>query len=130
MTLSDHLEMIGVDLRATWMQTRKANGDIVQSRVEGTIRPWKSGKFMPLNQRAWSVNQYCMSKVFFRTKSVDLRLMDITKITSQVKSWLYADQLLNPEELIMNNPASYGGRWPWCYQCEDEGHSRTDQILP
>ena len=101
--------MIGVDLRATWMQTRKANGDIVQSRVEGTIRPWKSGKFMPLNQRAWSVNQYCMSKVFFRTKSVDLRLMDITKITSQVKSWLYADQLLKPEELVMYRPASYGG---------------------
>ena len=109
MTLSDHLEMIGVDLRATWMQTRKANGDIVQSRVEGTIRPWKSGKFMPLNQRAWSVKQNCMSKVFFRTKSVDLRLMDITKITSQVKSWLYADQLLKPEELVMYRPASYGG---------------------
>ena len=64
---------------------------------------------MPLNQRAWSVNQYCMSKVFFRTKSVDLRLMDITKITSQVKSWLYADQLLKPEELVMYRPASYGG---------------------
>ena len=47
MTISDHLEMIGVELRATWTQTRKANGDITQSRAENTIRVWKSGKFMP-----------------------------------------------------------------------------------
>ena len=50
-----------------------------------------------------------MSKVFFRTHSVDLRVMDITKITSNVKSWLYADQLLKPEEFVMYRPASYGG---------------------
>ena len=56
MTLSDHLEMIGVELRSTWSQTRKANGDIVQTRVDNTIRPWKAGKFMPLNMRSWSVN--------------------------------------------------------------------------
>ena len=109
MTISDHLEMIGVDLRSTWTQTRKANGDIAQSRVSGTVRSWKSGKFMSLNQRGWSLNQYCLSKVFFRTHSVDLRQMDITKITSNVKSWLYADQLLKPEELIMHRPATYGG---------------------
>ena len=29
MTISDHLDMVGVELRATWSQTRKANGDIV-----------------------------------------------------------------------------------------------------
>ena len=63
MTISDHL--IGVELRATWAQSRRANGDIVQSRVENTIRSWKS--------------------------SVDLRVLDITRITSLVKSWLYAD---------------------------------------
>ena len=51
MTLSDHLEMIGVELRATWAQSRKANGEIVQSRVENTIKLWRSGKFMPLNMR-------------------------------------------------------------------------------
>jgi hypothetical protein len=109
MTISDHLEMIGVELRSTWTQTRKANGDTVQSRVENTTRSWKSGKFMPLIQRSWSLNQYCMSKVFFRTHSVDLRVMDITKITSNVKSWLYADQLLKPEEFVMYRPSSYGG---------------------
>ena len=64
---------------------------------------------MPLNMRSWSVNQYCLSKVFFRTHSVDLRVMDVTKITSSVKSWLYADQLLKPEEMVMFRPAVWGG---------------------
>ena len=109
MTIIDHLEMIGVELRSTWTQTKKANGDIVQSRVENTIRSWKSGKFMPLNMRSWSANQYCLSKVFFRTHSVDLRMMDLTKITSSIKSWLYADQLLKPEEIVMFRPAYFGG---------------------
>ena len=101
--------MIGVKLRSTWTQTRKANGVTVQSMVENTARSWKSGKFMPLNQRSWSLNQYCMSKVFFRTHSVDLRVMDVSKITSTVKSWLYADQLLKPEELVLYRPADHGG---------------------
>ena len=46
MTISDHLEMLGVELRASWMLTRRANGDIVQLRIEKTIRQWKCGKFM------------------------------------------------------------------------------------
>ena len=64
---------------------------------------------MPLNQKGWSINQYCLSKIFFRTHSIELRQLDITKITSNVKSWLYADQLLKPEEFVMYRPASYGG---------------------
>ena len=84
----DHLEMLGVELRASWTQTRKANGDIMQSRIENTIRQWKSGKFMLLNMRGWSLNQYCLSKAWFKTHSVDIRVQDVTKITSLVKSWL------------------------------------------
>ena len=76
MTISDHLEMVGVELRATWTQTRKANGEAVQSRVTNTVNVWKTGKFMPLSMRSWSLNQYCYSKVWFRTHSVDLRAMD------------------------------------------------------
>ena len=79
------------------VQSRKSNGDIVKSR--------KSGKCMPLNMRSW----YCLSKVFFRTHSVDLRVLDITRITSLVKTWLYADQLLKPEERVMFRPSWYGG---------------------
>ena len=99
----------GVKLRSTWSQTRKANGDNVESRVKNTAGQWKAGKFMPLNMRGWSLNQYCLSKVWFKTHSVDLRVMDMNKITSSVESWLYADHLIKPEELVMNRPASYGG---------------------
>ena len=109
MTISDHLEMLGVELRSTWTQTRKANGDILQTRIVNTIRQWKTGKFMMLNMRGWSLNQYCLSKVWFRTHSIDIRVMDENKITSLVKSWLYADMLLKPEEMIMYCPPSYGG---------------------
>ena len=109
MSISDHLEMLGVELRATWSQTRKANGDICQTRVGNTIRQWKAGKFIHLNQRSWSLNQYCLPKMWFRTHSVDLRVQDVTKVTSSVKSWLYQDQLLKPEEQIMYRHAALGG---------------------
>ena len=33
----------------------------------------------------------------------------MTKITSRIKSWLYGDMLLKPEEMVMTRPASYGG---------------------
>ena len=46
--VSDHLDMVGVELRATWVQTRKSNGDIIQSRVANTINSWRGGKFMDL----------------------------------------------------------------------------------
>ena len=109
MTISDHLDMVGVELRATWSHTRKANGDFVQSRVSSTCKQWKSGKYMHLSMRSWSLNQYCLSKVWFRTHSVDLRVMDINSITSSVKSWLYADQLIKPEEKVIFRPPTYGG---------------------
>ena len=55
MILSEHLDMVGVQLRATWTQTRKANCDIIQQRVTSIINSWKSGKFMPLVLRPWSI---------------------------------------------------------------------------
>ena len=109
MTISDHLEMVGVELRATWTQTRKANGEIVQKRVSDTVKLWKTGDFMHLSLRSWSLNIYCFSKIWFRTHSVDLREMDISKITSSAKSWLYADMLLKPEEIVLHRPVSAGG---------------------
>ena len=109
MSISDHLDMLGVELRATWVQTRKANGDDVQNRVDTTTRMWRSGKFMNLSLRSWSLNSYCLSKVWFKTHCVDLRQLDINKMHSSVKGWLYADQYLKPEEMVMFRPASYGG---------------------
>ena len=39
MILSDHLDMLGVELHSTWSQSRKANGDIVKKNISNTINP-------------------------------------------------------------------------------------------
>ena len=109
MMLSDHLDMVGVQLRTTWTQTRKANFDMVQERVSSTVNSWKAGKFMPLSLRPWSINSYVLSKIWFKCGSVDLRVADTTAINSSVKSWLYADLWEKPSESVMCRPASYGG---------------------
>ena len=109
MTLADHLDMVGVTLKATWTQTRKVNGDALQQRVENTVKPWKAGKFMSITQTGWSLNSFALSKVWFRTHCVDIREQDINKIHSSAKSWLYADLFLKPAELVMFRPAYYGG---------------------
>ena len=109
MTLSDLLDMLGVTLMATWAKTRKANGDAVQLKVKNTINPWKSGKFLPVTQRGWSLNSYALPKIWFRSKSVDLRVCDIQKLTSTYKSWLYQDMLIKPEEMILHRPHNQGG---------------------
>ena len=64
---------------------------------------------MPLRMRGGPINTYCLSTVCFKSHSVDLRVMDILKISKAVKSWLYADMLFKPEEMIMNRPIKYGG---------------------
>ena len=109
MILSDHLDMVGVQLKATWTQTRKANGDIVQQQIANTINSWRAGKFMPLTMHPWSFNSYVLSKVWFKCGTADLRVSDISAINSSVKSWLYADLLEKPSEAVMCRPTSYGG---------------------
>ena len=109
MTLSDHLDMVGVTLMATWAKTKKANGDVLQSKIKNTVNPWKAGKFLPITQRGWSLKTYALSKVWFKAKSVDLRVGDITSITSSCKSWLYQDMFVKPEEMLLHRPPSYGG---------------------
>ena len=37
--LSDHLDFVGVELRATYQQTRKVNGDHLQTTVRNTVGP-------------------------------------------------------------------------------------------
>ena len=109
MTLSDHLDMVGVTLMASWAKTRKVNGDALQLRVQNTIRPWKAGKFLPLTQRGWSLNCYALSKVWFRARCVDLRICDTKNITSSCKSWLYQDMFAKPEEMLLHRPLHHGG---------------------
>ena len=107
--LSDHLDFIGVELRSTFTQTRKVNGDILQTRIKNTVGPWKAGRLMPLSQRAFSANCYALSKVWFKCSVVNLRVQDQNIITSQLKSWLYQDLLVKPSELVLYRGIHDGG---------------------
>ena len=99
--LSEHLDMVGVVLKATYTQTKKTNCDELLERFSSILGSWKGGKFMPLTQRPWSINTYALPKIWFRCHSLDLRAGDFARITSCIKSWLYADLLEKPEELVM-----------------------------
>ena len=107
--LSDHLDFVGVELRASFSQTRKVNGEILQARVKNTIGPWKAGRFIPITQRPYSANCYALSKVWFKCQVVNLRVQDIQAINSQVKSWMYQDLLLKPTELVLYRGGLDGG---------------------
>ena len=96
-------------MKATWSQTRKANGDFIQTRVSNIINAWRSGKFMDLSSRPWSLNTYALTKVWFKCHTVDLRVCDISSVTSKVKSWLFQDQLEKPAEMVLHRPIHAGG---------------------
>ena len=107
--ISEHLDMVGVKLKASYLQTRKINCDDLQEKVNNVIKPWKGGKFMPLTQRSHSLNTYCLSKVWFKCPSVNLRACDHTKITANIRSWLFQDQLEKPEDFVLYRPRNLGG---------------------
>ena len=116
--LSDTLSMVGVELMASWQQTRNVNNEEVLRRLKSTINSWKSGKFMPLVCRPFSLNTYCLSKAWFRSQSVDLRAGDVTAYTRACKSWLYQDIVEKPSELLLYRPTEEGGLGLFHVQCK------------
>ena len=108
-SLSDHLDMLGVTLKATFTATRKANGDELQEKIKNAVGPWRAGKFMPLTMRPHSLNCYAFSKLWHKCSSIDLRLGDISAINKQAKTWLYADLLEKPGELALYRNITNGG---------------------
>ena len=64
---------------------------------------------MNLTDRPWSLNSFAMSKVWFRCHTVDLRILDVTNLTSKVKSWLFQDVLEKPGEPVLYRPIERGG---------------------
>ena len=101
--------MVGVQLKASYIQTRKANCDVLQDKVQNVIRHWKGGKFMHLSLRSSSLNSYCLSKVWFKCPSMNLRECYFTKISAALKSWLFQDQLEKPEDFVLYRRRSEGG---------------------
>ena len=84
--LSDHLDFVGVELTASYIQTRKVNGEQLQNRIKNILGPWRAGMFMPLTMRPYTANVYTLSKVWFKCSSINLRSQDIIFINRQVKS--------------------------------------------
>ena len=64
---------------------------------------------MPLSQRPWSINSYILSMVYFRCNSINLRVKDLNSINGNLKSWLFKDQLEEPEDIILYRPTYEGG---------------------
>ena len=54
--LTDHLVYLGCKLYADYSSTRRENGELMKKKVRDQIGSWKSGKFLPLTSRPWSLN--------------------------------------------------------------------------
>ena len=109
LTKSNYLDMLGVKLFNNYSTTKKENGEIIVSTIKNICDRWKSGKFMEFNDRSISANTFALSKIWYKTSSIDLRKGDIEKITSGLKSWLYQDMLVKPEEEILHRKIKDGG---------------------
>ena len=116
--ITESLSFVGVHLQASWQKTRKQNNDELQDKVKGKIGTWKSGKFMSLVCRPFSVNSYALSKVWYRTHSVDLRVGDISTLTSLSKSYIYQDMLEKPSELVLFRKVNQGGLGLFNIKCK------------
>ena len=84
--LTDQLSMLGVVLTAKYINTRRINAESVKERVSSLIGSWKSGTFMLLSQRPWSLNSYALPLVWYKSGSINLIESDYIKLTSLNKS--------------------------------------------
>ena len=68
------------------------------------------------------INSYCTSKIWFKTGNVDLRLADITAITSKVKSYCYQDLFQKPSEVLLYRQVEEGGLGLLLVQSKAQAH--------
>ena len=120
--LCESLSMVGVELAASWQTTRRINNDDLKVRVQNCIGSWRSGKHLPLVCRPFSINTYCLSKVWFRTCCVDLRAGDITAMNSKVKSYIYQDMYQKPTEVMLFRAVEDGGLGLHHMECKALAH--------
>ena len=99
--LTDSLDYLGCKLFSNYGASRRENGEILKQKIKNQINGWKAGKFLPLTSRPWSLNSYCLPKLWYRTACLDLRVGDSSAIASNIKTWLYQDMLLKPQEIMM-----------------------------
>ena len=63
--ITDHLDYLGCKLYANYSATRRENGEILKQRIREQLNSWKAGKFMPMTLRPWSLNTYCLPKLWY-----------------------------------------------------------------
>ena len=93
--------MLGIRLFSSYQKTRVECGAAATGLVKKTTDGWKVGKRMPLTDRTKSINIYLLSKLWYKFGAVDIKKGDCEKILSAIKSWIYADSFLKPEEMIL-----------------------------
>ena len=98
--LTDHLDYLGVRLFANFSDTRRENCEILKKKVKEINGSWKSGKIMAVTSRPWSINSYCLPRLYTGLVVWISGWGDSDTVTSSVKSWLFQDMLLKPEELM------------------------------
>ena len=64
---------------------------------------------MPLTERSYSLNTYGLPKVWYKSHMMEYRVGDITDINKQMRSWLFADLLEKPVDLIRYRSSDCGG---------------------
>ena len=64
---------------------------------------------MPLSSRPWSLNSYCLTKLWYRCGCLNLRVGGSSTIMSTVKSWLCQDMLEKPQEMVTFRQTELGG---------------------
>ena len=100
-TKSDRLDFLCVNLKSTFLATRKVNSDILKERIKNVIGPWNGGLFMPLNLRTHSVNTYAISKLMYKCNIIDPRVEDIAFFNTLSKSFIYGGLLEKPEQITL-----------------------------
>ena len=101
--------MLGVKLFAKFQETKSKNGEDILSMVKEKINLWRSGKYMSLTSRPFSVNTYALSKLWYRVAVTDIKVGDCDKIYSSIKSWMYADLIVKPQEELIFRSIKEGG---------------------
>ena len=101
LTISEHLDILGVKLFGNFIETRAKNGEILIKKVNDLINLWKSGKFMPLLDRPISINTYALSKIWYRASSINFKIGDIDTMQAKIKSWLTQDMFEKPQEMVL-----------------------------
>ena len=92
-SLSDHLDFLGVTLKATYPMTRRVNGEALKDRIQKVVGPWRGGRCMCLNMRPHSVNNYAFSKLLYKCNTINPRVEDENFFSKTAKSFIYADLL-------------------------------------